>query len=75
MDAKKQKIIDGLSEKIKDVPKEDLLPFFLALQQKLKKENITFTKEELQEVLKLFEDQASETEKKQLRLILELMNQ
>lgn len=74
MDAKKQKIIETLSEKIKTVPKDELLPFFMAIQQKFKKENITFSKDELLELMKLFEEQASEQERKQFHLVMELMN-
>ncbi len=74
MDQKKRTLIDSLSEKVKTIPKDELLPFFLAVTQKMKKENITFSKDELDELMTLFEANATEQEKKQLRLVKELMD-
>lgn len=75
MDSKKKKIIENLKEQLTQIPKDEILPFFLAANERLKQENITFSKDELKEFMNVFEEQADPQEMKQIRLLKELLGE
>lgn len=66
---KKEKLVEFL-EKMQSTPQKKVMPVFLRFQQEMKAENLLFTKDEAQLMIRLLKETMSEQEKTRLQEIL-----
>lgn len=66
---KKAKLIEFL-EKVQSTPQKKLMPVFLRFQQEMQAENLLFTKDEAQLMIRLLKETMNDQEKKRLQEIL-----
>lgn len=73
MDPAKYRFLQKIQEEIPHLSQDEILPFFLAIQKKAEHDHIQFTPEETNRLIESFRSQANETEKKELDLLLQLI--
>ena len=74
IDPRKMRLIDEFIRMSKGKSPDDLLPLVLAISNKAKSLGITFTKDEIQQIVGSFKNNISPQEASQIDMIMNMLN-
>ncbi len=71
MEPKKKERLIAFFQELQGCPKKQVMPLFLRFQQEMKAQNLLFTREEAQLMIRLLKETMSDQEKEKLGKILQ----